>query len=236
MSDTERLSRRLARQLGCSRREAERYIAGGWVRVDGRTVETPQFRVADQRVELASGARAEEIPPCTLLYHAEAGLSAEAALSRLAADTHWLEDPDDRRLLQAHFRGQAVKLPLERGEAGLLVLTQDRRVARRLDEDRARLEQEWLVEVAGSLDDAQLARLREGTAVPGRRLAPGKVSWQSEQRLRFALKGMVPGQLSAMCEALGLEVISVKRLRIGGVSLARVPPGQWRYLRADERF
>ncbi|MFW6345683.1 MAG: RNA pseudouridine synthase, partial [Halomonas sp.] len=177
MSDTERLSRRLAHQLGCSRRDAERYIAGGWVRVDGETIEMPHYRVTGQRVELAPGARAEEVPPCTLLYHVEAGVSAEQALSRITADSHWAEDPDERRRLTAHFRGQAVKLPLQEDEAGLLVLTQDRRVARRLDEDQARLEQEWLVEVVGTLDDAQLARLRNGTAVSGRGFAAGKVSW-----------------------------------------------------------
>ncbi|MDI5985762.1 RNA pseudouridine synthase [Halomonas sp. M4R5S39] len=236
----ERLSKRLARLLPCSRREAEQYIAGAWVLVDGRIVEEPQFKVGDQRIELAPGARAEEIPPATLLLNCpsdhDATDGAALARARITAISHWEQDPSGRRPLKAHFRGLAAMLPLMPGQGGLLVFTQDRGVARRLDEQVARLEQEWLVEVRGTLDEKQMEALRRGSAVPGRRLAPGKVSWQSETRLRIALKGMVPGQLEAMCTGVGLTVSSVKRLRIGGVSLGRVPTGEWRYLQPGERF
>jgi len=244
MDAGERLSKRLARELPCSRREAELYIAGGWVRVDGRIVEEPQFKVVDERIELAPGATPREIPPATLLFNAPADIAAaevrgegeDLARRLIRKATHWAEDPAGKPPLKAHFRGLATLLPLASGEEGLLVFTQDRGVARRLDEGRARLEEEWQVEVIGSLDERQLASLRDGTAVPGRRLAPGKVSWQSETRLRFALKGMVPGQLALMCRAVGLTVVATRRLRIGGVSLGRVPVGEWRFLRAGERF
>jgi len=238
----ERLSKRLARELPCSRREAELYISGGWVKVDGRIVEEPQFKVLDQRIELVPGATPREIPSATLLFNAPADIGAGEAkgedLARrvIRKATHWSQDPAGRAPLKAHFRGLATLLPLAIGEEGLLVFTQDRGVMRRLDEGRARLEEEWQVEVIGSLDERQLASLRDGSAVPGRRLAPGKVSWQSETRLRFALKGMVPGQLELMCRAVGLTVVATRRLRIGGVSLGRVPVGKWRYLRAGERF
>ncbi|QTF94092.1 RNA pseudouridine synthase [Halomonas sp. BM-2019] len=246
MSDTqdgERLSKRLARLLPCSRREAELYIAGGWVRVDGRVVEEPQFRVLDQRLELAPGATPREIPPATLLLNApadidiaDAGEGEDLARRLIRKSSHWAEDPAGQAPLKAHFRGLVTLLPLGPGEAGLLVFTQDRGVARRLEEGRARVEEEWQVEVIGGLDERQLESLREGTAVPGRRLAPARVSWQSETRLRFALKGRVPGQLELMCGAVGLSVVATRRLRIGGVSLGRVPVGEWRYLRGGERF
>lgn len=244
MDAGERLSKRLARELPCSRREAELYIAGGWVKVDGRSVEEPQFKVGKQRIELLPGAVPREIPPTTLLFNAPADLDAAKAKAKgedlarrlIGKTTHWEQDPAGQAPLKAHFRGLVTLLPLAVGEEGLLVFTQDRGVARRLDEGRARLEEEWQVEVIGSLDERQLASLRDGSAVPGRRLAPGKVSWQSETRLRFALKGMVPGQLELMCRAVGLTVVATRRLRIGGVSLGRVPVGEWRYLRAGERF
>lgn len=238
----ERLSKRLARELPCSRREAELYIAGGWVKVDGRTVEEPQFKVGTQRLELGPGATPREIPPATLLFNAPAEIGAagdkdeDLARRLIGKASHWSQDPVGQLPLKAHFRGLVTLLPLAAGEEGLLVFTQDRGVARRLDEGRARLEEEWQVEVIGNLDERQLASLRDGSAVPGRRLAPGKVSWQSETRLRFALKGMVPGQLELMCRAVGLTVVASRRLRIGGVSLGRVPVGEWRYLRAGERF
>ncbi|MCA1769335.1 MAG: hypothetical protein LC652_05055 [Halomonas sp.] len=224
----ERLSKRLARELPCSRREAELYISGGWVKVDGQIVEEPQFKILDQHIELAPGASPREIPPATLLFNAPADTGAGEAESEdlarrvIRKASHWTEDPARQAPLKAHFRGLMTLLPLAPGEEGLLVFTQDRGVARRLDGGRARLEEEWQVEVIGSLEEHQLASLCDGSAVPGRKLAPGKVSWQSETRLRFALKGMVPGQLELMCRAVGLTIVETRRLRIGGVSLGRV--------------
>ncbi|EOW2184319.1 RNA-binding protein, partial [Pseudomonas aeruginosa] len=81
-----------------------------------------------------------------------------------------------------------------------------------------------------------LERLRHGLAYQGRRLSPCKVSWQNESHLRFALKDVLPGQLRFMCESEGLEVRSIRRLRIGALSLARLPLGEWRYLGLHERF
>ncbi len=237
---TERLSKRLARQLPCSRREAELYIAGGWVTVDGDVVEEPQFKVGEQRVELLPGARAKEIPPVTLLANAPPGLAvseeAEWVRELISPETHWQDDPAGLNPLKAHFRALQPMLPLEEGSSGLLVFTQDRRVVRRLDEDTARLEQEVVAEVDGTLNDEQLEALRRGKSEPGRKLAPCKVSRQSETHLRFAVKGMVSGQIESMCSSVGLTVLSLKRLRIGGVSLGRVPAGQWRYLKPGERF
>nr|WP_298249835.1 RNA pseudouridine synthase [uncultured Halomonas sp.] len=243
MNDThgeERLSKRLARELPCSRREAELYIAGGWVSVDGRVVEEPQFKVVDQVVALLPGATPREISPATLLYHCPADIEAiegeDLARRVIRKATHWPEDPAGKGVLKAHFRGLVSRLPLGPAEAGLMVFTQDRGVLRRLEEKRSRLEEEWLIDVTGRLDEHGLAALREGAALPGQHPTALKVSWQSEDRLRFAAKGAKPGQLEAMCRAVGLGVVASRRLRMGGVSLGAVPAGQWRYLRRDERF
>ena len=116
-----------------------------------------------------------------------------------------------------------------------MVFSQQHGVLRKLVDDGARLEH--LVEVAGDLAAGGLERLRHGLAYQGRRLSPCKVSWQNESHLRFALKAMLlPGQLRFMCESEGLEVRSIRRLRIGALSLARLPLGEWRYLGLHERF
>ncbi len=70
----------------------------------------------------------------------------------------------------------------------------------------------------------------------GQPLPPIKVSWQSEHRLRFALKGIDPDMVPWMCEQVGLQAVAGRRLRVGRVPLAGLPPGQWRCLVPHERF
>lgn len=140
------------------------------------------------------------------------------------------------RALKKHFARQRPTLALDSEASGLVVFSQQHGVLRKLVDDGARLEQEYLVEVTGDLAAGGLERLRHGLAYQGRRLSPCKVSWQNESHLRFALKDVLPGQLRFMCESEGLEVRSIRRLRIGALSLARLPLGEWRYLGLHERF
>ncbi|MDK2349168.1 rRNA pseudouridine synthase [Pseudomonas paraeruginosa] len=236
MTEPTRLSRRLVELIACSRREAELYIEGGWVSVDGTVVEEPQFKVLDQRVELLPGARPEPLAPVTLLLHKPAGCREDEAARLLVAAHRWEADASVLRPLKKHFARQRATIPLDTEASGLLVFSQQHGVLRKLVEDGARIEQEYLVEVAGELPPGGLERLRHGLAYRGRALPPCKVSWQNENHLRFALKGAQPGQLRFMCESEGLEVRGIRRLRIGALSLARLPPGEWRYLGVHERF
>lgn len=252
---TERLSKRVAQQFGCSRTQAEQYIEGGWVTVDGRVVELPGARIAPQQaVALAPDANPMELTPVTLLLHKppgyEAGLGLGAAAAShgsrsqgapqaaalLNAQSHLPEDAAGTRVLLRHFKQQECFTPLPTPASGLVVYTQDRRIARKLHEDIETLEQECIVEVAGQIAEGGLQRLCHGLSFNGRPLPPIKVSWQNETRLRFALKGIRPGQIPAMCEAVGLQVVAIKRIRIGRVPLAKLPEGQWRYLQGWERF
>ncbi|NMM75912.1 rRNA pseudouridine synthase [Acidovorax sp. SRB_24] len=254
-NDTVRLAKRLAAEHGLSRSTAEQYIEGGWVTVDGKTIEVPGARVAPhQSVVLAPGASLFDLVPVTLLLHKppgfEAGLGmaagaaahgsrsqgARAALTLLSAASHMAGDAAETRVLLRHFKQLECFTPLPTEASGLVVFTQDPRIARKLAEDIETLEQECIVEVAGQIADHGLKRLCHGLSFNGRPLPPIKVSWQNETRLRFALKGIRPGQVPAMCEAVGLRVVALKRIRIGRVPLAKVPEGQWRYLQAWEKF
>ena len=237
MSDPVRLSKRLAELLPCSRREAELYIEGGWVSVDGQTVEEPQFKVQPgQDVVLLPGARAESQPPLTLILHKPAGVSVEQAQALLGAATRSADDASGQRLLKRHLQRLSTPLALESSASGLLVMTQNWGVIRKLTDDFSKIEQEYIVEVDGSLSEEQLKRLQFGLSYRGRPLTPCKVSWQSETRLRFALKAPQPGQLQHMCQAVGLQVQGIRRIRISRLAMAKLPAGQWRYLGAHERF
>ena len=236
MTDPIRLSKRLIELVGCSRREAELYIEGGWVTVDGVVIEEPQFKVAEQRVELLPNAQAQPLEPVTLLLHIPAGHYPDRAIESIGAASHWTDDAAGIRPLKSHFARLVSCAPLQAGADGLHVLTQDWRIERKLKEDLSKLEQEYVVEVIGTLSASQLKLLAHGLTFNGVALPPCKVSWQNETRLRFALKNPLPGQIVFMCNSVDLKVLGMKRIRIGGVPMTKVPAGQWRYLAGKERF
>jgi 23S rRNA pseudouridine2604 synthase len=236
MTEPVRLAKRVAALAQCSRREAEMYIEGGWVRVDGVTVEEPQFKVLDQRIEIDPQAKLEPPEPATMVLHKPAGVTVDEARALVTPQTHASEDTSGVRLLKRHFARLDAPLPLPDKASGLLVFTQDWRVKRRLEEDADRIEQEFVVEVAGTLAPNGLALLNHGLVFDHYALPPIKVSWQNETHLRFALKRIAPDKIERMCGAVGLKVLSMKRLRVGRISMARLQPGQWRYLAGTDRF
>jgi 23S rRNA pseudouridine2604 synthase len=235
MAEPVRLAKRVAALAGCSRREAELYIEGGWVRVDGTVVREPPFRVADeQRVDIDPAARADDPRPVTLLLHKPPHLSE--VLELLAPEHPAAQDSRAPRPLQRHFTRLTPLLPLPALASGLEVFSQDAGVIRHLTEEAALVEQEVIADVQGELDHSALAHLRHGLRYRGYMLPRIKVSWQNEGRLRFALKGIAPDVVPWMCEQVGGRVTGMRRLRIGSIPLAGLPSGQWRYLGARERF
>jgi len=236
MSEPIRLSKRLIEQLGCSRREAELYIEGGWVTVDGIVVEQPQFKVEDQRVELLPGAKAESLEPVTLLLNQQAGVDSETARASINLSNLSETHREGVRPLHGHFTRLSCIAPLERGASGLQIFTQDWRVTRKIDADLRKLEQEYIIEVRGETTPQALERLARGATRNDRELPKAKASWQNETHLRLALKNPQPGQISELCAYLRLEVRSMRRIRLGGVPMGKLPLGQWRYLAGTERF
>ena len=251
MTEPVRLAKRLAEMLACSRRDAEQYIEGGFVTVNGVVVEEPQARVQNQAIALLPGASLLALTPVTLLLHKPAGYESrdaanasgdagiQTAAQLLTAANH---SPDDRsgiRPLKKHFSSAELLTPLATAASGLVVFSGDWRVARKLREDARLLEHEVVVEVSGEIRPGGLERLNRidhGFTYRGALLPPAKVSWQSEKRLRFALKGEMPGQIAYLCESVGLKIEAMKRLRVGRMPLSQLQPGQWRYLMPYERF
>ncbi|CAD0315094.1 rRNA pseudouridine synthase [Xanthomonas hortorum pv. cynarae] len=236
MSEPIRLDKCVAALFGCSRGEAQQYIEGGWVSVDGVVVEEPQTLATAPQVTLAADAVLAPAEPATLLLHKPAGMTAEAALGLAVPAARSSLDQANVRVLKRHFLRLSAPLPLEDEASGLLVLSQDGRVLRRLSADATSIEQEFLVEVSGELRPYGMARLAHGLVYQQRSLSPCKVSWQNEERLRFAIKHVQPGQLRFMCKEVGLDVVSIRRLRVGRISLGKLAIGEWRYLPAGERF
>lgn len=262
MTDSIRLAKRVAELRACSRREAELLITGGWVQVDGAVIEEPQFRVSNQHIEIDVKADLSQSEPVTLLLNKPAGYDAwrdgkgdKPASQLLLAENLWSEVAVNIRPLKKHFSQQTFCVPLETEASGLVIFTQDWRIARKLTENAATLEHEYLVEVAGELGEKGLKKLGRGTpyhpqgvgrdckdakastiTLNGRTPAAIKVSWQNEKTLRVALKGAQVGQIAHLLTTVELQVLSMRRVRLGGVPLGKLPMGQWRYLYEDERF
>jgi 23S rRNA pseudouridine2604 synthase len=245
MTEPVRLSKRLSDMIGCSRREAELYIEGGWVRVDGRVIEVPQSKVVDQQVELDPKARMEPVAAVTLLLHKPPGLdwdhSATPARQLLVPANHWSgDDHHAPRLLQRHLNVQNSITPLETDASGLLVFTQDWRIERKLMQEAALVEHEIIVDVTGKVSAERLHQLNRAPVIDGRAMLPARVSVSRQSGdvtgLRFAVKGHRPGQIAQMCTSAGLQVVAMKRIRVGRIAMAALPLGQWRYLAPFERF
>jgi 23S rRNA pseudouridine2604 synthase len=139
-----------------------------------------------------------------------------------------------------HTRGLAPAGRLDIDSTGLLVLTQDGRIAKHLIGEDSMVEKEYLVRVAyegeGTLPEEALHRLQHGLMLDDKLLKPAKVSWANEDQLRFVLREGRKRQIRRMCELVGLKVLALKRVRIGSVVLGKLPVGQWRYLGEHERF
>jgi 23S rRNA pseudouridine2604 synthase len=241
-----RVSKVLAERGLASRREADEWIAEGWVRVDGRRAVLGQRIQGHERIDIDPAARQQQRKLVTVLINKPIGLVSgqaedgyEPASTLVIPPNRW---PEDRGLpwRPSFGRQLAPAGRLDIDSTGLLVLTQDGRIARHLIGEDSTVEKEYLVRVQpvheGSFHPEGLELLRNGLSLDGQRLKPAKVSWANEDQLRMVLKEGRKRQIRRMCELVGLQVVGLKRVRIGQVVLGKLPMGQWRLLRDDERF
>jgi 23S rRNA pseudouridine2604 synthase len=248
MTEPVRLSKRMSELGLCSRREADEWIERGWVRVDGKVISQLGSKVLpNQRISIERQASAEQSKRVTILINKPVGfVSGQAedghkpAITLINADTRWKEDKAQERFHPTQLRSLVPAGRLDIDSVGMLVLTQDGRIAKHLIGQDSEIEKEYLVRVQhtkpGRLPDDKLKLLQHGLSLDGKVLQQAKVQWQNDDQLRFVLKEGKKRQIRRMCEAVGLKVLGLKRVRIGKVNLGNLPPGQWRYLRPDEKF
>ncbi len=233
-----RLAKHLASAHNLSRAQAEQYIEGGYVRVNGVVIETPQHRVkadGSERIELDSQAKLIPSVPMTILWHKPSGTLSEGMSGKVCEGITLASrasiDRSGIRLLQRHLKEQICVTPLETGASGLVVFTQDFPIKRKLIQDGALVENEVIVDIAGEVSEQQL----RGLSRPPMKVA---ISKQTEKitGLRFAIKGYAPGSIAAQCQHVGLAIEAMKRIRVGRIPLAGLEVGQWRFLMGYERF
>ncbi|MFZ2162892.1 MAG: pseudouridine synthase [Sideroxyarcus sp.] len=239
-----RLSKLMSEQGLCSRREADDYIAKGWVKVDGETVSELGTKILPtQKITLEKAAQAKQQGRVTILLNKPVGyVSGQAeeghkpAIVLIDAATRWEQDKSPQKFFRSQMLGLAPAGRLDIDSTGLLVLTQDGRIAKQLIGEDSPIEKEYLVRVQGQLVGNGLNLLNHGLSLDGKKLKPAKVSWLNDDQLRFTLNEGKKRQIRRMCELVGLKVTALKRVRIGKVKLGDLPVGQWRYLGEDEKF
>jgi 23S rRNA pseudouridine2604 synthase len=240
----ERLSKIMAQRGICSRREADRYIERGLVFVDGVRVSELGTKIPpDSKIELTQEGLERQNTQVTILLNKLIGYVSgqpedgyKSAVSLINSASRWKEDLSPRRFNPHQLKGLEPAGRLDIDSTGLLVLTQDGRVAKKIIGETSEVDKEYLVRVVGRLSGDGLRLLNHGLHLDGKALKPAQVSWLNEDQLKFILHEGKKRQIRRMCQLVGLKVVGLKRIRIGKVMLGNLPPGQWRYLRDGEQF
>jgi len=239
-----RLSKLMSEQGLCSRREADSFIEKGWVFVNGLRVNQLGTKVSRAaQIQLAPEAEKRQQQLVTVMLNKPVGyVSAQPedgytpAIKLLTRENFGgpVKSGQGLDLEPISLRGLAPTGRLDIESQGLLIFTQDGRLAKQILSEDSHVEKEYLVRVQGSLSTDQLMLLREGLMLDEVPLKKAHVEWVNEDQLRFVLVEGKKRQIRRMCEQVGLTVKGLKRVRIGNLKLGNLPEGQWRFIQADE--
>lgn len=237
-SEPQRVNKWLAQSGVCSRREAEALIGEGLVYIDGERVED-------------AGRKIQPGQTLTLTDKAEGRLEGFTAV--LNKPTGYVSGqpepgytPAVRLLTRQALVGDSATIPdarmslpplgrLDLDSHGLLILSNDGVLAKAVIGPESHLDKEYVVRVAGRIDDEALGWLRHGLSLDGRKLRPAKVDVIQGQVLRFTLTEGRNRQIRRMCELLDLRVMDLLRVRIGPLHLGDLEEGRWRIITPAER-
>lgn len=237
-----RLSKLMSERGICSRREADEYIAKGLVMVNGEVISELGTRVdRNVRITLAAEALKQQKSLVTIILNKPIGFVSaqpekdyEPAIRLVTRDNYFGEDKP--KISTAMYEGLAVAGRLDIDSQGLLIFTQDGRMAKRIIGEDTDIEKEYIVRVRGNLPTEKLKLLNHGLSLDEKPLKPAKVEWINNDQLRFVLKEGRHRQIRRMCELVGLDVIGLKRVRVGGLKLGSLPEGKWRFLNPGEKI
>jgi 23S rRNA pseudouridine2604 synthase len=246
--EPERLSKRMSALGLASRREADEWIERGWVKVDGTVAILGLKVLPHQKITIEKQAAAQQARRVTVVLNKPVGyVSGQAedgyqpASVLVTPENQWRNSGSKNApVRRQELLGLAPAGRLDIDSTGLLVLTQDGRVAKQLIGEDSEVDKEYLVRVKhtrpGKLPASEMNKLQHGMSLDGKALKPAKVWWQNDDQLRFVLREGKKRQIRRMCELVGLQVLGLKRVRIGQVMLGELPQGKWRFLGPSEKF
>ncbi|MBN2479124.1 MAG: rRNA pseudouridine synthase [Parachlamydiales bacterium] len=243
MTELIRLSKLMSEKGICSRREAEKYIDQKQVLVDGLIIDKQGTKVSKKsKIELLDRAKNEKNEKVTILLNKPVGYVSTQpekdypAAIELIEERNKIKSKDRRVLKKIHITKLAVAGRLDIDSKGLLVLTQDGTIAKKIIGEDAHIEKEYLVRFVGDISDEKIKRISHGLVLDGKALKKAEVTLLHPNLLQIILHEGKKRQIRRMLEMVDLKVISLKRVRIGKVTLGDLPIGRWRFLKEDEKF
>jgi 23S rRNA pseudouridine2604 synthase len=238
----ERVAKLMAARGLCSRREAERLIDAGQVLVDGQAVQAQGAKAAaDADIRIAPAGVALLGDRVTIALHKPVGIVSTQpepgqteAWQLVRADR--ASGAIDRALLErlvAQPSTLSVVGRLDRASRGLLLLTQDGTVARRVIGGQG-VEKAYLVRTAEAVTDTQIAKLNGPLGLDEQPLLPMRVTRVGGDALRFVLVEGKKHQIRRACQRFGLTVVDLFRTAIGPIEIGDLAEGRWRLIGAEE--
>jgi 23S rRNA pseudouridine2604 synthase len=238
----QRVAKLMATRGLCSRREAERLIERGLVTVDGVVVREQgckarpdaDIRVTPDGAQTLAAQRTIVLhkPPGIVSTQPQPGQTPAWKLVTARGSAEAL-DPETLAQITVEPWTLAVAGRLDRASRGLLVMTQDGAIARRIIGGQG-VEKCYLVRTTEAATDAQLRKLRGPLSLDGERLQPMRVERVGENAVRFVLVEGKKHQIRRVCRRFGLTVVDLFRTAIGPLELGDLPEGKWRLVHADE--
>lgn len=236
MSDHVRLSKLMAERGICSRREADAFIEQGVVLVNGIVIDRLGTKISTNSViTLKDDAVNKQKNLVTIILNKPIGyVSGQPEPGYIPAvkliTQQNMFGKSDIRLQPHHLKGLAVAGRLDIDSKGLLLFTQDGRIAKNIIGENSSTEKEYLVRVSGIVNQSKLKLLQHGLELDGKPLLPAIVEPINDDQLRFILKEGKKRQIRRMCKAVELNVTGLKRVRIGNIKLGNLPEGKWRFI------
>jgi 23S rRNA pseudouridine2605 synthase len=218
----ERVAKRIARAGVCSRRDAERWIESGRVAVDGTVLTSPALTVTAANVVTVDGVALPEAQAARLFrYHKPAGLLTTA------------HDPEGRPTIYDRLPAELPRLMpigrLDLTSEGLLLLTNDGGLKRRLELPATGWQRRYRVRVHGKVEEARLAGLARGIKIDGFDYGPIEAEVDRVQGsnvwLKVALREGKNREIRRIMEHFGWPVSRLIRLSFGPFQLGGLPPG-----------
>ena len=221
-----RINKFLARAGYCSRRQADDIIRAGRVTINGRVASLGETVSGDDDVRVDGAPVAHRPPPVVLAFHKPRGVVTTT-------------DPrtPDNIMARIDYPGRVFPVGrLDKSSSGLILLTNDGELARKVLNPAFAHEKEYVVRVDRPCSDDLLERLRNGVVLDGRPTRPCTVQRLGARSFRMVLTEGRNRQIRRMCEACGYRVVGLRRIRIMNVELEDLPPGAWRRVDPEQLF